>query len=273
MLNVGFMQGRLCNKVNGKIQAFPWDDWRSEFKLAEKLGFDLLEWTLDFDRLHENPLMTETGQNEIRCLSIEHGVNIRSLTGDCFMQAPFYKANGSFREALLSDFKRVVEASAGVGIKYIVVPLVDNGRLENSSQEESLFEGIQSVLDVLNSQDIFILFESDYEPEALKNLINNYPSNVGVNYDIGNSASLGFDSEHEMLQYGEKILNVHVKDRLLGGVTVPLGEGNANFPTIFSQLKKANYVGDFILQTARANDNDHVAALSRYRKMVESWLT
>ena len=31
---IGFMQGRLSSKVNGKIQAFPWESWKEEFEIA-----------------------------------------------------------------------------------------------------------------------------------------------------------------------------------------------------------------------------------------------
>src|SRR3989344_3268068 len=74
---VGFMQGRLSPLVNGKIQAFPWDHWRDEFITAQRHGFPLMEWTLDQDRLHENPLMTQPGRVEIRRLMVvplvDHG--------------------------------------------------------------------------------------------------------------------------------------------------------------------------------------------------------
>ena len=40
---IGFMQGRLCNQVYGKIQAFPWLDWKSEFSVAAKIGMTAME--------------------------------------------------------------------------------------------------------------------------------------------------------------------------------------------------------------------------------------
>ena len=47
--------------------------------------------------------------------------------------------------------------------------------------------------------------------------------NVTVNYDTGNSASLGFDPVEEFKSYGHKITDLHIKDRLLGDASVPLG--------------------------------------------------
>ena len=75
-----------------------------------------------------------------------------------------------------------------------------------------------------------------------------------INYDIGNSASLGYDPEEEFNAYGEKITDLHIKDRLLGKGPVPLGKGNADIPKIFKLLSKINYQGIVIFQAFR-DDN------------------
>ena len=91
-----------------------------------------MEWTLDEDGLYKNPLMTSEGQNEILNLCNEYDFHIESLTGDCFMQAPFWKAQGKSEiKHLQKDFLNVLEACNKVGIKMVVVPLVDNGSLVN----------------------------------------------------------------------------------------------------------------------------------------------
>ena len=91
---IGFMQGRLSPVVNGRIQSFPWNNWQNEIIESKEIGFSLMEWTLDEDGLYKNPLMTSEGQNEILNLCNEYDFHIESLTGDCFMQAPFWKAQG-----------------------------------------------------------------------------------------------------------------------------------------------------------------------------------
>jgi hexulose-6-phosphate isomerase len=97
---IGFMQGRLSPLVDGKIQAFPWEHWRQEFPISKSLDIHLMEWTLDQDHLYKNPLMTEVGRSEIRVLCSNNKVRIPSLTGDCFMQDPFWKATGLARSDL-----------------------------------------------------------------------------------------------------------------------------------------------------------------------------
>jgi len=46
----------------------------------------------------------------------------------------------------------------------------------------------------------------------------------GINYDVANSASLGFEIDSEFKNYGKYIYNIHIKDRLKNGKSVRLGE-------------------------------------------------
>jgi len=270
---IGFMQGRLCNQVDGKIQAFPWQDWKTEFPIASALSISLMEWTLDHDRLHENPLMTPAGQDQIRQLCCHYRVTIPSLTGDCFMQFPFWKVTGSARARLQEDFEAICRACAMVGIQMVVVPLVDNGRLETDEQEDHLVEYLLSQQFDLANLGISILFESDFSPTELARFIDRLPpEQFALNYDIGNSAALGFDTQEEFSAYGHRVMNVHVKDRVLGGTTVPLGAGNADFEAVFEALAHLNYSGNFILQTARATNGDHAGVLARYRDLTQAWI-
>jgi Sugar phosphate isomerases/epimerases len=80
-----------------------------------------------------------------------------------------------------------------------------------------------------------------------------------VNYDSGNSASLGYDPADEFAAYGTRVGSVHIKDRVNGGGTVPLGSGNTNFKSLFECLGELGYSGDFVLQVARGASGDEVA--------------
>jgi len=270
---IGFMQGRLSPLVNDSIQAFPWNHWREEFALASNLGIGLMEWTLDQERLFENPLLTTSGQKKIGDLCKHNNISIPSITGDCFMQAPFWKCSGADRQALQGDFRAIVEACAIVGIVFVVVPLVDNGCLENREQEDILIEYLHSQEDFIVNKGVKIIFESDFDPENLARFIARLdPHTFGINYDIGNSVALGFSPAKEFEAYGKRIMNVHIKDRPFGGTTVSLGTGDADFETVFSLLADLNYKGNYILQTARATDNNHAEILSQYYKMSKNWV-
>ncbi len=68
---------------------------------------------------------------------------------------------------------------------------------------------------------------------------------------------LGFDPVEEIHLLGEFIVNVHIKDRVKGGGTVPLGFGDTDFSSVFTALKKINYSEDLILQAARQDLKEH----------------
>lgn len=270
---IGFMQGRLCERVDGKIQAFPWRDWESEFPAAASIDLRLMEWTLDQERLHENPLMTTEGQEKIRTLCQHHDLVIPSLTGDCFMQAPFWKVDGQTRTDLQADFLAIGRACSAVGIRMMVVPLVDNGHLDTAEQEDVLVDFLVAQQPFLAEHQLQVIFESDFTPPELARFIARLPvERFGINYDIGNSAALGFNPTEEFATYGLRVVNVHVKDRVLGGTTVPLNCGSADFNAVFAALAQQKYQGNFILQTARAAKGNHSEVLISYRDMTLQWM-
>ncbi len=270
---LGFMQGRLSPQVNGTIQAFPWDHWEHEFAVASRLGMKLMEWTLDQDRLLENPLLTVSGRRRIRELELSHGVRVASVTGDNFMQAPFCKADERDRAARLAEFRAVIDSCGEMGIPLMVFPLVDNGAIESAAQLQALRRGFEEAVPWLRQARVRIAFETELPPGEVAELFEMFSSDCfGWNYDIGNSAAMGFDPAQELTVNGRRILNVHVKDRKLGGTTVPLGTGDADLPKVLSLLVARGYRGNFILQTARAEDGDHEGAIRRYRNLAAMWL-
>jgi hexulose-6-phosphate isomerase len=270
---IGFMQGRLSALVDGKIQAFPWNEWREEFPRAKAIGLSRMEWTIDQERLRENPLTTESGRGAISRLSRGNAVEIPSLTGDCFMQAPFWKADGQAREALIADLDLVLASCAALRIVFVVIPLVDNGKIETPEQAEVLLRVLLDRSAALSRHGTRIVFESDLPPAELAQFIARFPQELfGINYDIGNSAALGFDCGEEIAAYAPRILNVHIKDRLRGGTTVPLGSGAAELAKAIRLIENSGYSGQYVLQTARAADGDHAAALARYLDMATQWI-
>lgn len=269
MYDIGFMQGRLSPIVDGRIQSFPWDHWKQEFSIASSLDLNLMEWTLDDADLYLNPLMQEEGRIEILDLCKKFKINIPSLTGDCFMQRPFWKLSGKEQLEAQDDFVQILESCKFIGIDQVVVPLVDGGSVETKAEEFLIHNYLTNLFKTKKSTLPKIIFESDYSPKLLGDFIEKFTQeSFGINYDIGNSASLGYDPEEEFKMYGHRITNIHAKDRLLGGSTVELGTGNADFDKVFSLLEKYNYKGNIILQTARAEDGDHVSTLIKYRDFI-----
>lgn len=262
------MQGRLSPMIDNRIQSFPWKNWQKEFEIASKNNLSTIEWTIDDDRLYENPLLTKEGIKEINRLTTYYQINIPSLTGDCFMQNPFWKSTGTKKEKLHNDFINILYGCNKANISIVLIPLVDNGSVENEEQENNLLSFLSSQKKLMRKLSLRICFESDLSPKKLKNFIDKYDNSLfGINYDTGNSASMGFDPCEEFSQYGDRIINVHIKDRPLSGTTVPLGEGDTNFELIFRMLKEYKYRGNLILQTARTKNNNDLEVLLKYHSI------
>lgn len=253
----GIMQGRLSQIIGNKIQAFPTKYWKLEFSKARKLGLKSIEWTLDYKNLEKNPILNKKGQSQIKQLSKKNFIKINSITGDCFMQKPFWKKNNN--QKLLNDLIKIISSCKILGIKYIVVPLVDNGSITNKHDESNLLKSCKYVLKYLKDSKVKLIFESDFTPQKLKKFIKKFDKRYfGINYDVGNSAGLNYKIDDEFRFYGKYICNVHIKDRIKYGKTVRLGNGNANFLKLFKNLKKIKYNQPLILQTARSKNNRHI---------------
>jgi len=256
---IGFMQGRLSPLVGERIQAFPGKVWAEEFSIARIYKIRNIEWTIDSLTFHSNPLIQQELHERIRGIAHENFLKIPSVTCDYFMENPHWEPNGVDIER---DINQILEGMNQIGASILVIPLVDNSSIRNNPNLDLLFfKNMEKTLDVLG---IRVAFEVDLDEEDTKNFVANFsPKSYGINYDIGNSAACGFDPEKEISKYGERIINVHVKDRIRNGSTVSLGKGNADFQKVVNQLTKVKYSGNFIMQTARATEGDHAAELNR----------
>ncbi len=263
---IGFMQGRLSEPVDNKIQAFPIHTWEKEFKWAKNIDIKNMEWTIDYQNILQNPLMQKNGRDKINFLKEKYDLKIPSITCDCFMQQPFWKeSNPENNKKLINLFFNLVQACKIIDCRIIVLPLVDNGKLEKKKEEKYLIDFLKDNIDFIKDNNVQIAFEIDYEPKKIAIFLENLNTNFfGINYDIGNSASLGFEPDQEFYNYGDRIFNVHIKDRKYRGCTVPLGEGNANIPLVLSLLSKYKYKGNFIFQTARTYKGNHINLMQEY---------
>ncbi len=270
---IGFMQGRLTELVDNKIQAFPWKKWEEEFEIASVNLLKAMEWTIDAEDLYRNPLMNSEGRKKIQFLKRKYRLLIPSLTGDCFMQKPFWKTEGKIQSNLENDFIKVCENASKIDIKYIIVPLVDNGSISNKNEELKLINFFCKIENKIENLNIKIVFETDFSPKRNLEFINQLNKDIfGINYDMGNSACNGFDPKEEIILLSERIWNVHIKDRKFRGSTVELGKGDVDFNKVFFYLSKINYRGNLILQTARSENNDHLKVILKYKKLILSYL-
>jgi len=160
-----------------------------------------------------------------------------------------------------------------VRMKRVVLPFADASKLETHDDMDALVNVLEAVVPTSEGTGVELHLETDLDPERFAALLARLPSKmVFVNYDSGNSSSLGYKPQEEFASYGRRVGSVHIKDRVLGGKTVPLGTGDADFPALFESLKKVNYQRDFILQAARQEVGGEVELARHNRAFAERWL-
>ena len=254
------MQGRLVPPVEGRIQAFPRERWAEEFPNAEAAGLQSIEWIYDSYGLGANPLETDAGLARIQELCRQHGIAVRSLCADYFMDFPFVRATAAERAERLQHLEWLLGQARQIGVTRVVLPFVDQSAILDQADRTAVVEAVNGGLPRARQCGIELHLETALDPAAFAELLARLPdSSVKVNYDSGNSSSLGYHPAEEFAAYGERVGSVHIKDRVKGGGTVPLGQGNAAFGQLFEALARVEYSGDFILQVARGAAGEEVA--------------
>jgi len=265
--NFGVMQGRLLPKYQGRYQAHPLGYWQDEFFQAKKIGLDCIEFILDFNDAEKNPLLAKDGPLEILKLSSETGVVVKTVCADYFMEAPLHSIDEDVASKSYKVLQKLIDVAVEINITDIVIPCVDQSTLDGKEAVNRFTVQMKKIMPTLDKHGVNLSLETDLAPEPFVELLNTLNSErITVNYDIGNSAALGFDPIKELEAYGDKISDIHIKDRVLNGGPIVLGEGNADFDRFFSKLKEFDYNGPFIMQAYRDDEG-----LEVFKKQLE-WI-
>ena len=260
MPRMAIMQGRLLPPQHGRFQCFPRERWREEFAHAAQAGLDAIEWIYDLQGVEMNPLATDAGIAELKALSREHGIAVISLCADYFMDRPFVSAGPAEFAELTRHLIWMLDRCRLAGIRRAVLPFVDASRIQSPAQEAAIVEMLQEVLPHAEKAGVELHLETAFGPNEFACMLAKLPHPfLKANYDSGNSSSLGYDVKIELAAYGSRVGSVHIKDRVRGGGTVPLGTGDADIPALLTRLAALSYRGDFVLQVARGADGEEVA--------------
>ena len=267
------MQGRLSQMYENKIQAFPKLTWKEEFSIASNYGFEIMEWI--FDDIQPNPLLTDDGIIEIKQLMQKNNISINAICADYFMTKKLFNESKSDIEKNLEILKRIIIQANKLEISMIEIPLVDSSSLKNNHNKVEIKNNLEKVISIAEDNNVTIVLETDLNPQDFEEFLTKFKhKSIMANYDSGNSTSLGYDVNEELIILKKWIKNVHVKDRIFGGRTVPLGEGNTNFEEFFSTLSKINYSEDIIIQGARQVETEiePKQTCQSYQKFVKQYV-
>ena len=253
------MQGRLSPRIDGKIQAYPANTWQKEFEIAKEIGYSAIEWIVE-KPLEINAIMSKSGMQEIKEIILKTGVRVDYVCADIFMQQPLVRMSEKIKEENKKILEQILINSKEIGAIGVEIPFVDASSIKTESEIEELISVTEDAFKLAGEIGIDVSLETDLNAKEFKKLLEKIDlDQVKANYDIGNSASLGYEPLEELENYGKKILNVHVKDRKLGSTTVPLGTGNADIRRVFEKLDEIGYTGGITMQAARGEDDVAIA--------------
>ena len=246
------MQGRLTKVQNNRIQQFPFDNWMNEFKILNKIGINKIEWLID-EHFKENPVIDKKKHNEILKYKKKVKIDIVSICCDNFMSNSFFDDKFSYKK-----LKQLINNCNILGIKQIDIPLLGKNSIKNKIKKNYLIVNLNKFYPLLKRKNIILTFETDLNHKQTLSFISKLKSkeNFGITYDTGNSTFFGYNYKEEINTFGEYIKNVHIKDCTKKNYSVALGCGHTEFNGILKLLKKINYNGNFIFQTARKNTNE-----------------
>ncbi len=259
MARMGIVQGRLTAPVRG-IQAFPRDHWREEFAAAREADIAFIEWIVDEYGFDVNPLLTDKGIAEMQQLMYSSNVAVDSVCADCFMDWPLLKCSGETQEERILLLLHIFGQVKKLGARSIVLPFVDASAMDTPEEIQSFVTLMRmQALPEAERLNLEIHLETSLPPMGVAQLLEQLPHPLfWINYDSGNSASLGYQPADEFAAYGARIGSFHIKDRKLGGTTVPLGTGDTDFAALAQGLREHHYQRNFVLQVARGEVGDEI---------------
>lgn len=267
------MQGRLCAPENGRFQSFPRGAWEREIDLAPQVPLRGIEWIYDLYGEGANPLDTPQGRQALKRKLNQTGQKLVSICADYFMDCPLVHPDATVRALRLAKMEWLISLCPDMGIQRIVIPFVDASKIADRAATDTVLQVLHAVLPEAQAAGVELHLETDMGPAAFRAFLDEieHPL-VKVNYDSGNSSSLGYKPSEEFAAYGHRIGSFHIKDRVLGGKTVPLGLGDTDFASLRSGLLDIDYKGDFVLQVARGEPGDELSWLAKMNTVACQWL-
>ena len=251
-MNLGIIQGRLSEPVNGHIQEFP-NDWRREFDSLEECGLTHIEWLITKGTAKTNPAFDES-------VSLA-GLPISSLCADTLVDSRI--TNRNYLEEHLTP---ICESAIRNKIDVITIPLLEDSSVEEVAARHRF---INLIIEFAKTYpNLKFSFECELTIDGLRDILM-VSDNFYVTYDTGNITSYGLDHAEYIDTFHKKINNVHLKDRTFDAKTVYPNTGDTNFKSIFSKLVSSGYNGPYTMQTVRGKTGREINTTLEHKQILE----
>lgn len=251
-MRIGAMESILPTKAPDSI-----DD-------SHEAGFEGLELNVAGPDPGDDPIWTAEERTRIRRRAAELDHEVPSLClgflngGGLTMDDPDIRADA--RHVIL----RAIDAAAALGAENILVPFFGTGEIETDEHFDRVIGGISRVADAAEAAGVTLAIENTLPAAENVELVDAIDSPaVAHYYDVGNAFALGYDPVEEIETLGERISQVHFKDRDGDGESYMLGEGAVDFAGCVDALESIDYDGWVVLETTSPGDPVEDAATNR----------
>ena len=254
-MNLGIIQGRLSEPVNGHIQEFP-NDWRKEFDSLEECGLTHIEWLITKGSAKNNPAF----DNNISL----RGLPISSLCADTLVDKRIVDVDYVFEH-----LTPICDSAVRNQISTITIPLLEDSSVEKPEIRNKFKDIIAQFAKTYPN--LKFSFECELTIDGLRDILM-VSDNFYVTYDTGNITSYGVDHIEYIdafHKFHKKINNVHLKDRTFDAKTVYPSTGDTNFKSIFSKLISSGYSGPYTMQTARGETGHEINTILEHKQILE----
>ena len=263
-------QGRHLRVINNKIQIFPEKDWQKELSLFNLTKLKFIEWVVSKDNYKKNPICKINGFKIIKKCLMKNKIKCRSVDLDFVVKESPLKFTKKKMSVFFKKIKIISLNANKIGVKHLIFPFLENSSPNSKLKRKKLILLLNEIIKI-TPKSLMISIETDLKPSILLELIKKMKNKIFINYDIGNSASKGYDFNKEK-KYFKFVKNIHLKDRIKKGSTVRFGQGNANFKKLFAFLNKNKNKYDFNLQPARSRYNEDIKEIKLNIRYIESLL-
>jgi sugar phosphate isomerase/epimerase len=249
MNKISIMQGRLSLPLPDRIQGFPWATWPAEFENARIAGYDGIEWLFEADRYTENPIWSSSGRTGIMELAKRNGVSVSTLCASYFMVYPFHGVDDGSREEGIKVLVKLIGYASEIGVSTILFPVLEQSAVKSEHEKDILIESLAEPLKIASDFGIRVGLETELPAQEYLDLVVRHPL-LGVYFDTGNATAKGYRAADDILTLKSRIYGIHIKDRVVGGSSTFLGQGDCDFRAFFASLFTTGYQGPVTLESA-----------------------
>jgi len=247
-MKLGIIQGRLSHPREGHQTTSI--KWKTEIEEAISLGLNHVEWIIDTDTLLSNPLLL----GEVPDILFN---NISSVCLDNIVDKRIFEYE-FFDENIIDVCKKL----DNVGFRKVTLPILEESRVEKDGDLGYLCRNLTRVCELFPNFRFFI--ECDNNSKTVNTILDSH-NNLNATYDTGNITAMNFDHDMYISEIGDKIKNVHLKDRQKNsGKSLGMFKGDTHFDSIFQKLSEVGYDGIFTLQMARGIPGSEKETIMNY---------